>query len=302
MSYLHPITINNKPYILGIGSQTNYSTWESFMKLSLFDISNPSAPRLVTSFRDAGSYSYSSASYDFVTVRYFDSKLIIPVSKAELIDEATSAYELQEWFAVYDISKESIALAFEVLHSAVDSYYAYPPCYNEAEVPARSFVFQSKLTTVMGHTVISTELESGTYISELDLDVGFNYSVCEPGDLYYYDYMYQNEVYGASNATQAPYHDDESAGAGNATDSCNLPDYVQADIVDSCSETEYTSRSWVFEPNSTYCDGGYVEDVQSNRNVSSAEECAQTCVEEYDGKEASSVVGFWYGCDGKCVW
>jgi hypothetical protein len=43
-----------------------------------------------------------------------------------------------------------------VLHSAVDSYYAYPPCYNEAEVPARSFVFQSKLTTVMGHTVISS--------------------------------------------------------------------------------------------------------------------------------------------------
>jgi DNA excision repair protein ERCC-4 len=138
---------------------------------------------MVTSYRGAG-YS-TDAAYDFLAVRYLpeSKKLIVPVSKSGFDDNGT--YNYTDGFTVYDISDEAITPAFDVTQSTTESY-----CWYDAMIPARSFVIQSVLTTIKGHTAISTEMKSGSIISKLDLDVGFNYSVCEPWlryPVYYYD-------------------------------------------------------------------------------------------------------------------
>ena len=153
------------------------------MKLFLIDVSTPASPKLAASYSVAESSSAvtydplaSDATYDPLAFRFTaDKKLIIPVSNY--------TYEYNEGFAVYNITEDSITQAFQVTHSITDSDLY---CNNEASIPARSFVFQSELTTVQGNIVITTELESGEKISELDLDADFGYNICTESDDYYY--------------------------------------------------------------------------------------------------------------------
>jgi hypothetical protein len=201
LSYMHQINIDDTPFILGIGSETEETdiTITTFMKLFLIDVSTPASPKLAASYRMADSL--SAATYDFIAVRFTaDKKLIIPVSKYTVTDPDLYTYEYSEGFAVYDITEDSITQAFQVTHSTTDSNLY---CYNEASIPARSFGFQSELTTVQGNTVITTELESGKKISELDLDVDFGYNVCTDWSDYSYHYAYSYA------AAEYSYEDDE---------------------------------------------------------------------------------------------
>ncbi|KAL3795470.1 hypothetical protein HJC23_000828 [Cyclotella cryptica] len=196
-SYLQQIDINKLQYILGIGSETDDS-WQTSVKLSLIDVSTPSSPKMVTSYKEAGSY--TDAAYDVLAVRYLpeSNKLIIPVTKSDYNGNVAANYT--DGFAVYDISDESITPAFDVIHYTTESY-----CWYDAVIPARSFVIQSELTTIKGHVSIRTEMKSGSYISKLDLDIGFNYSFCDSWLSYpvYYDgnftYDYGDEVVGATD-------------------------------------------------------------------------------------------------------
>jgi DNA excision repair protein ERCC-4 len=182
--YLQSIDSMNPSSVLGVGYETDVTsdTWQSFITLSLIDTTTPASPKVITSYREAGSS--SDALYDFLAVRYLpESKnLIIPVSKSDYY--GNSMYNYTEGFAVYDISEGSITPLFNVTHSNTESY-----CWYDASIPSRSFVIQSELITIKGHTAISTDMKTGSFISTLDLDVGFNYSFCEPwlsSSVYYY--------------------------------------------------------------------------------------------------------------------
>jgi hypothetical protein len=198
--YLQPIDNKNVSFILGVGYETEVTgdSWQLFMALSLIDVSTPALPKTIVSYREAGSS--SDATFDFLSVRYLpeSKKLIIPVSNSDYNDNGI--YNYTDGFAVYDISDDSISPAFNVTHSTTESY-----CWYDAMIPARSFVIQSELTTIKGHTAITTEMKSGSFISKLDLDVGFNYSFCEPWlsyPVYYYgslEYDYGDEVGGTSD-------------------------------------------------------------------------------------------------------
>ncbi|KAL7481161.1 hypothetical protein ACHAW6_006839 [Cyclotella cf. meneghiniana] len=171
-SYLQEIDMDNNTYVLGIGYeideywQTNMSM-DPFihMKLSLFDVNTPLSPTLTASYKDVAG-SDAIARYAFLAVRFLteSTRLVIPVSRS---------YDIRNYsyfFTVFDISKDSITPDFNVTHSTSESF-----CWSAPSVPRRSFVFQSELTTVDGHTVIRTDMQSGSFISELDLDVGLNY-------------------------------------------------------------------------------------------------------------------------------
>jgi DNA excision repair protein ERCC-4 len=169
LSYIQPIDINNISYVVGVGYETNYSTWQSFM-IFLVDISNSSSPEMTATYKDSFE-SYTESINDFLSFRYLSEskKLVMPFSKTEYINNDTSL----AGFIVYDIFRNSIVPKFKVTHSKSPS-----PCYFDAKVPPRSFIHQSQLTTIMGHTAIRTDMQSGRFISELDLDIGFNYSGC----------------------------------------------------------------------------------------------------------------------------
>jgi DNA excision repair protein ERCC-4 len=182
LSYMHRIEINSIPHILGLGYETNYTTWDSLMVLSLIDVSTPSQPKQTASYKESGASTESG--YDFLSIRYLDSnKLIIPLANTTY-NESGMVSSYSEGFAVFDVSATAITPAFVVTHSTENSY-----CWYDAMVPPRSFLIQSELTTIEGHTAINTDIQTGSFISKLDLDVGFNYSVCESW-WYNYDYGY----------------------------------------------------------------------------------------------------------------
>jgi DNA excision repair protein ERCC-4 len=183
VSYLHEININGSPYILCVGTFTNTSTWESSTALTLIDVSTPLDPKKAAFYKEEpGVY---SGIYDFLAVRYLEdsNKLILPFSSTNYTDHPAT---FTVGFQVYDISASAISSAFNVVHSTNEHY-----CYYEAMLPPRSFVIQSELITFKEHSAVKSNVDTGSFISKLDLDVGFNYSVCD--EWYYYDYAYSYE-------------------------------------------------------------------------------------------------------------
>jgi hypothetical protein len=174
--------VNGESYILGIGSETDSTTYESFRVIALIDVRIPSEPKLAA-YHKSESGSYTDANYDFLASRYFNGSLIIPVTT----DNYNDMYSYIDTFVVYDISETTITPAFNVTHPD------YNLCYYDAAVPPRSFVINSELTTIRGHIAISTDM-AGNILSKLDLDRGFNYSFCPDWHSYDYGYTYNNET------------------------------------------------------------------------------------------------------------
>jgi uncharacterized secreted protein with C-terminal beta-propeller domain len=115
-SYLHPVA---EGYVLGIGSTG------SNLKVALYDVTDPTAPREVSNytFGDLGrSYSYTEAQWDFKAV-LFDAQrgmLVIPASCWTYPNETD--YNWTQWsgFLVFDVNPEGgIVLRGTVQHDWV---------------------------------------------------------------------------------------------------------------------------------------------------------------------------------------
>lgn len=172
-SYLHPIEIDGVPLMLGIGEHADDNGRTTGIKISLFDISDPTDPTENATLIDEGAY--SSAGNDYKSFRYLavSQKLILP--KSEWRWSSSGNFD---GFAVYDVSVDEIAPTYEIQHAS--SYDMYYHCWYNAYMPARSFVFQSKLTTILSHSVISTDLETGEGLWNMSLDEGLNNTRCAP--------------------------------------------------------------------------------------------------------------------------
>ena len=190
---MHEIDIDGTPYILCIGTVMDTSTWVSSAALTLIDVSIPSSPKEAVFYKEKPGI--TSEVYDFLTIRYLDdsNKLILPFSATNYTDYMTT---FTEGFSIYDISDVAITPAFNVTHSTNEHY-----CWYDAKVPPRSFVIQSELITVRDHTAIKSDAQSGNFVSQLDLDIRFNYSSCDNWYYYGYDYSYYYDD-DASNSTE----------------------------------------------------------------------------------------------------
>ena len=71
---------------------------------------------------------------------------------------------------MYSIVSDNIEPIYEIQHAT--PYDMGNGCWYSAYMPARSFVFQSKLTTILAHTVKSTDLESGKELWNMTLGEG----------------------------------------------------------------------------------------------------------------------------------
>ena len=111
-SYLHPV---DEDHILGIGREN------SSVKISLYDVSDQSAPKEVDKYLIDG-YSYSSAQWDYKAVLFSAEKglLVIPVSTYHYNE---TSYSYTDGFFVFSVSVHSgIALQGTIEH---DGYYSY---------------------------------------------------------------------------------------------------------------------------------------------------------------------------------
>merc|ERR1711862_56642 len=142
-SYLHPLELDGVSMILGIGEAVSVSTGRrEGVKISLFDVSNSSSPVENATFIDKGAY--SSAGTDYYSFRYLEQsqKLIIPKS-----EYSWSSNNNFDGFVVYDIALSNITSSYSIQHAS--SYDIFNGCWYSASMPARSLVFQSKLTTIL---------------------------------------------------------------------------------------------------------------------------------------------------------
>jgi len=173
-SYLHPLKLDGVPMILGIGEAVSESTGRrEGVKISLFDVSNASNPVENATFIDKGAY--SSAGHDYYSFRYLESsqKLIIPKS-----EYSWSSDNNFDGFVVYDIALSNITSTYSIQHAS--SYDIFNGCWYSASMPARSLVFQSKITTILSHGVISSDLYTGVQEWNVSLDEGLNKTDCFP--------------------------------------------------------------------------------------------------------------------------
>jgi len=165
-SYLHPISIDGVDLMLGIGVHVDEETQRrAGLKISLFDISDPRNPTENATFIDEGAY--SSGGNDFKAFRFLtqSKKLILP--KSEWTWGSKGNFD---GFVVYDVSLGNITSSYEIEHAS--AYTMNHGCWYNAHMPARSFVFQSKLTTILSHSVISSDLADGDELWNMTLGEG----------------------------------------------------------------------------------------------------------------------------------
>eukprot|EP00585_Thalassiosira_rotula_P013334 CAMPEP_0196131514 /NCGR_PEP_ID=MMETSP0910-20130528/1486_1 /TAXON_ID=49265 /ORGANISM="Thalassiosira rotula, Strain GSO102" /LENGTH=919 /DNA_ID=CAMNT_0041390991 /DNA_START=228 /DNA_END=2987 /DNA_ORIENTATION=- len=171
-SYLHPIQIEGVNMMIGVGRHVDPRTGSNDgAKISLFDVSDPTNPTENATYIDLGAY--SSADNDFYSFRYLNlnQKLILPKRKYTRRPEGNF-----DGFIVYDIRLGNITPSYEIEHA--NSNDIYFGCWYNARMPARSLVFQSQLTTILSHSVISTDLGTGVQNWNMSLDNGIDQMEC----------------------------------------------------------------------------------------------------------------------------
>jgi hypothetical protein len=105
-------------------------------------------------------------SWDFKSFRYLplSQKLILPKTKYSWTDAGNF-----DRFVVYDITLDEIAPSYNIQHAS--SYDMHYGCWYSAYMPANSLVLQSKLTNILSHSVMSTDLDTGKKLWNLTLQV-----------------------------------------------------------------------------------------------------------------------------------
>jgi hypothetical protein len=179
MSILKKVIIDDAPFILGIGVGYKISDediHERGMKLLLFDISDPSSPKISAEYLEIGTYfepeiAPFSLEYDFQASRFLreSTKFIVAAY-------SSSDGNFIEKFVVVDVESDSLEPVFNITtYSVYDVNY----CGYSDSVPPRVLAIQSKLTAIFEHQVVNADLDTGHVEWELDLEVGFNHSDCE---------------------------------------------------------------------------------------------------------------------------
>ena len=79
-------------------------------------------------------------------------------------------------FGVYNVYLGRIASSYEVRHA--DSWLIYGWCGYNARMSARSLMLQSQMTSILSHSVISTDLATGSRNWNVSLDEGLDKSEC----------------------------------------------------------------------------------------------------------------------------
>ena len=172
-NYIHPV---DGGYLLAVGQDANETNGQLLgLQVSLFNVQNLSDPILMHKNVVEG-WSRSSSQYDHHSFRYLPETeaLILPVS---IYDRETTF----DGFYIYDINKENgIEKLGQVVHVDND-YITKFNCFSNAYLQPRSLVFNSRLMTMKGHTVMmSSSVTSSEMVWRQNLDIGAENKVCYP--------------------------------------------------------------------------------------------------------------------------
>jgi Beta propeller domain len=158
-SYLHSIN-SNDTVLVAVGEEADVDGRVLGIQISLFDASDAMNPkqlqRLVVE-QNSDVWSSSSVRWDFKSFRWLSlgeatGILIMPMQIYSFNDTGNF-----DGFKVYDVSLNGISERLTITHMESNEFYG---CYYAAYLPERSFVFNGNVTTMKGHSVISTDLDT----------------------------------------------------------------------------------------------------------------------------------------------
>jgi len=162
-NYLHPVSDD---LILGLGQDADQNGRTNGLQISLFDVSDFANPKQVRKYTEENNAS-SAAQYDHRAFRYLpESKLLILPLSTPYWNWGKDAFD---GFVVYDVDEsKDFEKKFEISH--FDS--GERACWGEDTLPSRSLVFNGDVTTLKGHKVYSTDLDTGDVRWDINLDEG----------------------------------------------------------------------------------------------------------------------------------
>lgn len=160
-NYLHPV---NEDLLLSVGQDADENGIQSGLQISMFNVSDIENPMRIHQYVETA-WSWSEAQGEHKAFRYLSAskKLIIPLF---------TGTPYFDGFVVYDVDESrKISRLFEISHVLGDTDATGSTfCWSQDSLPPRSLVFNGNVTTLKGHTVLSTDLDSSqrTWILNLD--------------------------------------------------------------------------------------------------------------------------------------
>jgi Beta propeller domain len=194
-SYLHSINSDNTK-ILGVGRQATADGTVQGLKISLYDATVPTAPKVIDEYieeQPENTSTGSSVEWDPESFRYLNlvdtGRLIIPMSiytwsewdpttnntKAPTTtsDLPVNAAGSFEGFAVFAVENDKITRQFYITHTE-ESVSFTSGCWSCGYMEARSFVFNGDVVTMKLHSFLRTDLDTGVEVwnTYVDTDGG----------------------------------------------------------------------------------------------------------------------------------
>jgi len=176
-NYLH--FINNTDLMIGVG-QAAVDGISVGLQISVFDVSDLENPVRVQYYEE-DSNSFSAAQYDHLAFRYLDDvgQLIVPLTVYGNYGQDNGL----DGFVVYIIDvSNGISRYLTVEHGAGD-FYNYGCWSTNGYLSPRSIVVNNILRTWKAHTIVATNLLTGTPTegqSTINMDEGLPPEVCTP--------------------------------------------------------------------------------------------------------------------------
>lgn len=172
-SYIHSINADDT-LLVAVGQETDDNGRVLGVQISLFDATSPSNPTLLHRSvveQETDVWSSSQVSWDYKAFRYLT---LGPDFGIVIIPLRVVAWRQADFdgnfdgFLAYDVSREyGISQRFNVSHVESDRFYS---CYYPAYLPQRSLVINGNVTTMKGHSVITTDLD--TFKTRWTLEMG----------------------------------------------------------------------------------------------------------------------------------
>lgn len=164
--YLHEVELDGQRYMLGIGYM-GIGMEDYALKIGLFDISDEENP--IQSAFHLEKQAFSAAGTASLAFRYLPASQLLIIPKSVWTWTEIGNFD---GFVVYSVNSTHITPVHEIQHA--DSQSMYGGCWYNAYLQPRSLVLQSKLTTFLSHSVLSTDLETGDTLWDLNFDKTLN--------------------------------------------------------------------------------------------------------------------------------
>lgn len=162
-SYIDSINANNT-LLVAVGQEADETGQILGVQITLFDATNATNPVLLHRFtieEDPDIWSSSDVAWDFKAFRWLPLGVEVGILIMPLRVVAYNTEDLDanfDGFFAYDVSRAGISERLNISHVRSEDFYG---CYYGANLPERSLVFNGNVTTMKGHSVISTDLDSG---------------------------------------------------------------------------------------------------------------------------------------------